>query len=106
MGKKTLKPLHSAMGLLEKIMESYEDIDNLVLNEIGINLLTNMGMPFGMNNEIELKDLGELCELWFKKEKEKMKKPEYPDKTDYSRLIQKKFGMVELNPTLSTSRKI
>ena len=83
--KKTIKSLHSLKILLDKIMDSYKDLNQLFLNDFGVTVVEdNFTFSLGENNEIELKDLKRVCNIWLEK-----KKPEYPDKTDYSPLIQK-----------------
>ena len=43
--KKTLKVLHLTKVLLDAIMESYKDLDNLIMNENGHTIVHDLEMP-------------------------------------------------------------
>ena len=65
--KKTLKVLHLTKVLLDTIMETYKDMDNLIMNENGHTIVHDLEMPLSDDNQIELKDLRIICEKWIKK---------------------------------------
>ena len=65
--KKTLKVLHLTKVLLDAVMESYKDLENLIMNENGLTIVHELEMPLSDDNQIELKDLRILCDKWLKK---------------------------------------
>ena len=72
-------------------MESYGNLEKLILNENGEEMAERLKISIGEDNKIELKDLRKICNDFIEmKTKFKPNEPFVPDKTDYSHLIEQK----------------
>ena len=89
---KDLKKLNIAKHFLDYNMESYGNLDNLILNENGEALVRDLiSISISEENKIKLEDLRRICNDYVKKfTKFKPNVPFVPDKTDYSHLVKHK----------------